>query len=230
MADKNDGRAVGAKVVLPAFLAMVLLFMGTALIARGFCLLTHPVYLEDTYWTGIDDGDVVFVSDLTLVDPFLSVTGPAGKTVCCLASFADASGDMCIGVLRISEDEDLYQFLNRYTEDGNAPLGSYALRNVYCSIVPTDDFGEKFSAAYADSYNSYADALAKLSSDAYNGSVRQTTLCFSYLCDGNENYLAAQGLQDTAAGVIGIVIAAVGAAGVVFCAVAVLSERKRSRQ
>ena len=230
MAEKNDSRAVGVKVILPAFLALVLLFMGTALIARGFCLLTHPVFMEETYWTGIEEGDVVYVSELTLLDPFLTVSGSDGKTACCLVSFADASGDMCIGVLRISESEDLYQFLDRYTGDENAPLGSYAMQNDYFSIVPTEDFGAKFSAAYTESCEKYNDVLTELSKKDYNGSLRQTTLCFSYLCDGSENYLAAQGLRDTASGVIGIVIAAVGAAGAVFCGVAVISERKRSRK
>ena len=230
MSEKNDGRAVGAKVVLPAFLALVLLFMGTALIARGFCLLTHPVYLEETYWTDVDEGDVVFVSDLSLIDPFLSATGSAGKTVCCLVSFADASGDMCIGVLRISENDDLYQFLDRYTGDENASLGSYALQTGYYSIIPTEGFGAKFSAAYAESYDQYADVLAELSKADYNGSVRQTTLCLSYLCAEGENYLTAQGLLDTTSGAIGIVIAAVGAVGAIICAGTVISERKRSRQ
>ena len=226
MAEKNDGRAVGVKVILPALLALVLLFMGTALIARGFCLLTHPVFIEETYWTDVEDGDTVFCSDLTLVDPFVYTDGPAGKTACCLVSFADAGGDMCVGVLRISENDGLYGFFNKYINDENAALGSYAVPG-YFSVASTDNFGATFSAAYAESYDKYADALAALSTAGYNGSVRQTSLCFSYICAENENYLTAQGRRDSAAGVIGVVIAAVGVAGVVFCAAVPIAERKR---
>ena len=229
MAEKNEGRAVGAKIILPAILALVLVFMGAALITRGFCLMTHPAYLEDVYWTDVKDGDVVCAEDIALIEPLLYTDSAMGKTACCLVSFRDAGGDMCVGVLRAAAEDGLYGFIEEYINDGSAALGGYAVKG-YFTVNSTDSFGARFGAEYAAACSKYADVLSKYSSQEYNGSVRETTLCFSYVCGPGENYLVALGHRDTVSGVIGIVIACVGVAGLAASVWMMAAERKRREE
>ena len=148
MAEKTEGRAVGVRVVLPAFLALVLVFMGAALIMRGFSLLTHPLYVEDVYWTDVQDGDVVCAEDISLIQPLLYTDSAMGKTACCLVSYRDAGGDMCVGVLRASAADGLYGFIEEYINDGDASLGGYAVKG-YFTARSIDGFGARFGAEYA---------------------------------------------------------------------------------
>ena len=229
MAEKTEGRAVGVRVVLPAFLALVLVFMGAALIMRGFSLLTYPPDLENVYWTDVQDGDVVCAEDISLIEPLLYTDSAMGKTACCLVSYRDAGGDMCVGVLRASASDGLYGFIEEYINDGDASLGGYAVKG-YFTARSIDGFGARFGAEYAAACEKYADVLSDYSGRKYNGNVRQTTLCFSYVCGPGENYLAALGRSDTVSGVIGVVIACVGAAGLALSVGMTLSSRRKKRE
>lgn len=226
MAEKNEGRAVGWRVVLPAFLALVLVFMGAALIMRGFCLLTYPAYLENVYWTDVQDGDTVCAEKIELIEPLLYTDSAMGKTACCLVSFKDAGGDMCVGVLRAADDDGLYDFIEQYVNDSKAALGSYRAKG-YFTVQSIDGFGARFGAEYEAACEKYSDVLSEYSGDEYNGNVRPTTLCFSYVCGPDENYLIALGRADTASGVIGIVIACVGAAGLALSVGMMVASRKK---
>ena len=226
MTDTSDSRIIGPKILFPAVLALILLFMGTALIARGFCLLTHPAQLEYAYWTDIENGDVVLTKDISLIAPLLQTEGDAGRIACCLVGFSDASGDLCLGVLQIAGDDGLYDFYQEYAENTEAPLGSYAV-NGYFTAASTDALGGTFLTQYEAACGQYADVLAEFSSEAYNGNVRVTTLCFNYLCRAQDNYLTALGRQDTVSGLIGVVIVVVGAAGIALCAASLIAEHRR---
>ena len=226
MADNRETRTVGAGIIITALLALVLLFMGTALIAYGFCLMAHPVDTTEVYWTDVQENDVLFSDELRVIDPILTTDGPLGKTVCCLVSFRDASGDMCIGVMTVPEGDGLSDALNEYLNDGEAALGAFLVKG-YFSLTLTDGLGVKFTNAYADAFKTYSGVLTELSSRYYNGNVRETTLSFTYVCGENENYLAAQGLADHVSGVIGIVIACAGAAGLVLAVGGMIAARQK---
>ena len=228
MADNREKRTVGAGIVVTALLALTLLFMGTALIAHGFCLMKRPVDTADVYWTDITENDVIRTDGLRVIDPFLTTSGPLGKTVCCLASFCDKSGDMCVGVITATEGSGLSDALDRYENDANAALGAF-LAQGYFTVAGMDGLGVKFNDAYADACRTYGGALSQLSERYYNGSVRETTLCFTYLCGANENYLAVQGRKDTVSGVIGIVVAGFGALGTAAALAGAAAARKKDR-
>ena len=229
MADSKETRTVGAKIGISVVLALLLLFFGTAVAARGFCLLARPVSPEQVYWTDVKEGDVLKTDDLRIIDPFLSYDGSLGKTVCCLVSFADAGGEMCVGALTVTEADPLYEVLQEYVNDPQAALGAFIVKG-YFAVSFTDNAGARFTNAFTEANEKYADVLTELSARYYNGSVRQTALCFTYVCGPEENYLAAQGRIDTVNGVIGVVIACAGAAGVAFCAAVLIKERKRLRR
>ena len=228
MADNRENRTVGAGIIVTALLALVLLFMGTALIAYGFCLMARPVDTTEVFWTDVREDDVLFSDELRVIDPILTADGPLGKTVCCLVSFRDASGDMCIGVITVPEGNGLSDALNEYLNDGEAALGAFLVKG-YFSLTFTDGLGAKFTKAYTDAFEKYSGVLTELSGRYYNGNVRETSLCFSYVCGENENYLAAQGRLDRASGIIGIVIACAGTAGLVLSVGGMISLRKKKR-
>ena len=229
MADSKETRTVGAKIGISVVLALLLLFFGTAVAARGFCLLTRPVSPEEVFWTDVKEGDVIKTDALRIIDPFLSYDGSLGKTVCCLVSFADAGGEMCVGALTVTEADPLYEVLQEYVNDPQAALGAFIVKGYFAASF-TDNAGARFTNAFNGANETYADVLTELSARHYNGSVRQTTLCFTYVCGPEENYLAAQGRIDTVNGIIGVVIACVGAAGVAFCAAVLVKERRRVKQ
>ncbi|MBQ6065610.1 MAG: hypothetical protein IJK89_02195 [Clostridia bacterium] len=229
MADSKESRTVGARIVISVVLALLLLFFGTAVTARGFCLLARPVSPEQVFWTDVKEGDVVKTDSLRIIDPFLSYDGSLGKTVCCLVSFADAGGEMCVGALTLTEADPLYDVLQEYVNDPQAALGAFIVKGYFAASF-TDNAGARFTGAFAKANETYADVLTELSGRYYNGSVRQTTLCFTYVCGPEENYLAAQGRIDTVSGIVGVVIACAGAAGVAFCAAVLIAERKRAKQ
>lgn len=229
MADNRENRTVGAGIIVTALLALVLLFMGTALIAYGFCLMARPVDISNVYWTDVAENDVLRSDELRVIDPFLTTDGTAGKTGCWLVSFRDASGDMCIGALTVPEGEKLSEALSEYANDDQAALGAFLAKG-YFSLTFTDSLGAKFNKAFTDACEKYNGVLTELSGRYYNGNVRKTALCFTYICGENENYLAAQGRMDKASGVIGIVVACVGAAGLALAVGGMITERKRRAQ
>ena len=226
MADNRENRTVGAGIIVTAVLALVLLFMGTALIAYGFCLMAHPVDTTNVYWTDVQENDVLQSDELRVIDPFLTTDGPLGKTVCCLVSFRDAGGDMCVGAMTVPEGDGLAEALDAYTGDAQAALGAFIVKG-YFSLTYTDSLGIKFNKAFTDACTKYDGVLTELSGLYYNGNVRETALCFTYICGENENYLAAQGRMDRVSGVIGIVIACAGAAGLALAVGGLIAERKR---
>ena len=226
MADNKENRTVGAGIIVTALLALVLLFMGTALIAYGFCLMARPVYTTDVYWTDVEENDVLRSDELRVIDPFLSTGGPLGKTDCWLVSFRDASGDMCVGALTVPEGEKLSEALGEYRSDPQAALGAFLVKG-YFSLTYTDSLGAKFTKAYNDACDRYGSVLVELNERYYGSNVRSTTLNFTYICGENENYLAAQGRMDRVSGVIGIVIAVAGAAGLVLSVGGLIAMRKK---
>lgn len=228
MAENRENRTVGAGIIVTALLALVLLFMGTALIAYGFCLMARPVDTTDVFWTDVRENDVLRSDELRVIDPFLTTDGPLGKTTCCLVSFRDASGDMCLGVITVPEGNGLSDTLQEYVGDNGAALGAFLVKG-YFSLTFTDSLGGKFTQAYADACEKYNGVLTALSSRWYNGNVRATTLCFSYICGVNDNYLAAQGRMDRVSGIIGVVIACAGAAGLVLSVGGMISMRKKKQ-
>lgn len=229
MADDRANRTVGAGIIVTALLALVLLFMGTALIAYGFCLMARPVDTTDVYWTDVTENDVLRSDAMRVIDPFLTTDGPAGKTGCWLVSFRDASGDMCIGALTATQGGSFSDALDAYANDDQAALGAFVAKG-YFSLTLTDDLGAKFNKAFSDACETYNGVLTELSGRYYNGNVRETSLCFTYICGENENYLAAQGRMDRVSGVIGIVIACVGAAGLALTVGGMIAERRRRQQ
>ncbi len=228
MADNRENRTVGAGIIVTALLALVLLFMGTALIAYGFCLMAHPADTTDVYWTDVKDNDVLRSDALRVIDPFLTANSPLGKTECWLVSFQDASGDMCIGAMTVAEGDKLTETLDRYAGDQQAALGGFRVQG-YFSLDNMDDLGAKFTQAYADACKTYNGVLTTLSGRYYNGNVRETALCFTYICGENENYLAVQGRMDRVSGIIGVVIACAGAAGLALAAGGMIAVRKQRR-
>ncbi len=227
MADNRENRTVGAGIIVTALLALVLLFMGTSLITYGFCLMAHPKETSEVYWTDVKINDVLRSDELRIIDPFLTTDGPLGKTTCCLVSFCDAGGDMCVGAITVAEGSPLSGVLEEYIGDSEAALGGFIVKG-YFSLTQTDVLGEKFNAAFTDACDKYAGVLTELSSRYYDGNVRPTSLNFSYICAENENYLAALGRQDKAAGAIGIIIAAAGLAGLGLTVGGLVTRRKHA--
>lgn len=228
MADNKESRTVGVGLITTALLALVLLFMGTSLITYGFCLMAHPKDTSEVYWTDVKINDVLRSDELRIIDPFLTTDGPLGKTTCCLVSFRDASGDMCVGAITMAEGSPLSGVLEEYANDSEAALGGFIVKG-YFSLTQTDVLGAKFNTAFTDACDKYAGVLAELSSRYYDGNVRLTSLNFTYVCAENENYLAALGRQDKAAGAIGIVIAAAGLAGLALTIGGLISGRRRDK-
>lgn len=227
MADNKESRTVGAGLLITALMALVLLFMGTALITFGFCLMAHPKDTTDVFWTEVKHNEVLRSDELRVIDPFLTSDGAAGKTSWCLVSFRDASGDMCVGAMTVEPDDAIAGVLEEYVNDPEAALGAFVVKG-YFSLSESDGLGATFTTAYTDACGKYDGVLKELSSRYYDGNVRLTSLHFSYICGENENYLAAQGRQDTVSGVIGIVLACAGTAGIVLTVIGLVSARKRN--
>ena len=228
MADNKESRTVGAGIIVTSLLALVLLFMGTALIAYGFCLMAHPADTTDVYWTDVKEDQVLHCSELRVIDPFITIDGALGKTDCWLVSFCDASGDMCIGAMAVPEGVKLSDALEAYRSDQDAALGGFLVKGYFSTSL---SYGavDKFAKAYADACETYNGVLTELSGRYYNGNVRETALSFTYICGENENYLAAQGRMDRVSGVIGIVIACAGAAGLALSVGGMIALKRKSR-
>ena len=227
MAESKESRTVGFGLLVTALMALALLFMGTALISYGFCLMAHPKDTADVYWTDVKNNDVLRSEELRIIDPFLTSDGASGKTSWCLVSFRDASGDMCVGAMTVEPDDAIAGVLEEYVNDDSAALGAFIVKG-YFSLTDTDGLGAKFNTSYTDACAKYDGVLKELSGRYYDGNMRLTSLHFSYICGENDNYLAVQGRQDTVSGVIGIVLACAGTAGIVLTVIGLVSVRKRS--
>ena len=233
MADNRENRTVGAGIIVTALLALVLLFMGTALIAYGFCRMTRPVDITTVSWADVRENDVLRADGLRVIDPFLTVDGPTGKTVYWLVSFRDASGDMCIGAMTVPQGDKLTEALDAYTADKNAALGGFIVKG-YFSLTHTDapdtvTLWERFNENFTTACDRYDGVLTELSSRYYNGYVRPTTLNFTHICGENENYLAEQGRMDRVSRIIGAVIACVGAAGLALAVGGMVALRRKQK-
>lgn len=225
MKEKGSGRTVEWKLILPALFGIILIILGTATAVKAFA--GHNIKAADiseVSWTEIKNGELIYTDEMNFIDPFLRTDGSSGVTEYCLVSYKDASGDMCIGVLSIPENDGLYDFLRKYLDDKDASLGTYAVSGYFAAGI-NDDLGEKFSDSFTEACGTYAELFKEGSGLYYNGNVQITDLNFRYRApvDGEPSGESSGVAPE---GIIGIVIALIGAAELVYSVGALRKKRK----
>ena len=222
-------KTINIKNIIYSVLALILVFMGVIVICTTVGGNNSPIYTKAIMLEKIEAGDIVISDDVSIIAPYMYSESDGVKTVNVLVSFSDIMNRMCIASLSVTEDSDLYDFIERYTQDESTGLGTYAIKGHFL-ISEVKYRGEEMLSYYKNACEKYAESFERGSELYYNGEVSVTEFDMKYLCAENEQPERSPVSGNAASVVIGIIIALTGVAGISFAAYSIAKSVKTKRK
>lgn len=222
-------KSVSIKSIIYSILALILVFMGVIVICSTAEKNNSPIYTKAITLEKISAGDIVLSDDVSVIAPYMYTEQDGVKTVNVLVSFSDIMNRMCVASLSVTDDTDLYDFIERYKNDDSTGLGTYAIKGHFL-ISEVKYRGEEILSYYKNACEKYAESFEQGSELYYNGEVSVTEFDMKYLCSENEQPERTPVKGSAASVVIGIIIALTGVAGVSIAVYSIIKSVKTKRK
>lgn len=221
------------KTVICSVLALILVFMGVVVICLSVGIKTNSRNISNMKLEKLTSGDVIKADELSVIAPYMYTETDGAKTVHVIVSFADSLDRMCIASLSVPESDDMYSFIEKYTEDNSVGLGNYAL-NGWFMLSEVKFLGEEMKNYYNNACEKYSEVFSNGSKLYYNGEISVTELDMKYICSADETPPQLSVGSNGSSLVIGIIIAVTGVFGIGIAvyniAVSVTEKRKGGKK